>query len=173
MENPPLPSRIFSKLQRPPGEWFCNFRGSLERRKEAPKKQGGSDGFNAHGRVLQVHLVFGILYLTAPRARSRPHPGETCYDLGMWSIHVPWPMSLAGSALAVPGRTRSHLRSVGSDSFSPPRLTQLAAAVTACTFTPSGSSFKRKSAPETCRLGDARARGISDATRPTRNPNLL
>ena len=73
-------------------------------------------------------------------------------------------MSLAGSALAMPARTRSHVRSVGSPgsnsfqkgTFSPPRLTPLAAAVTACIFAPSGSSFKRKSAPATCRLGDAR-----------------
>ena len=32
--------------------------------------------------------------------------------------------------------------------------------------------LQAESAPETCRLGDTRARGISDATCPTRNQNL-
>ena len=77
--------------------------------------------------VLHVYFVFGIWYfgqkvsqnescrflcniqsntmtpMTAPRARSRPHPGERCYDLRLWSIHVPCP-SLGAPWRCQPGR---------------------------------------------------------------------
>ena len=45
-------------------------------------------------------------------------------------------MSLAGSALAVPGRTRKSCPKRRLGQFSPPRLTPLAAAVTAFIFAP-------------------------------------